>query len=42
MRGRPKREKAMLSRVMYLMIMEAYGVCAFIKLSGMLMVLRLV
>ena len=32
----------MLSRVMYLMIMEAYGVWAFIKLSGTLMVLRLV
>ena len=41
-RGRPEREKAMLSRVMYLMIMEAYGLCAFIKLSGTIMVLRLV
>ena len=32
----------MLSRAMYLMIMEAYRVCALIKLLGMLMVLRLV
>ena len=36
------REKAMFSRGMYLMIMEAYGVCAFIKLLGIIMVLRLV
>ena len=32
----------MLSRVMYLTIMEAYGVCALIKLLGLTMVLRLV
>ena len=31
-----------LSRVMYLMIIEAYGVCAFIKLLGIIMDLRLV
>ena len=36
------REKAMFSRVMYLVIMEASGVCAFSKLLGMIMVLRLV
>ncbi len=41
-RGRRGREKAMLSSVMYWMIMEAYGVCAFIKLLGMLMVFQLV
>ncbi len=41
-RGRHTLEKAMLSLVMYLMIMEASGVCAFIKLLGMLMVLKLV
>ena len=29
---RLEREKAMYSCVMYLMITEAYGVCAFIKL----------
>ena len=40
-RGRPEREKPMLCRVMYLMIMEAYGVCALIKLFGMLMVFKL-
>ena len=40
--GRLEREKAMLCRVMYLMIMQAYGVCALIKLLGMIMVLRLV
>ena len=32
----------MLCRVMYLMIMQAYGVCALIKVLGMIMVLRLV
>ena len=37
-----EREKAMLCRVMYLMIMQAYGVCALIKVLGMIMVLRLV
>ena len=31
----------MLCRVMYLMIMQTYGVCALIKV-GMIMVLRLV
>ena len=31
----------MLCRVMYLMIMQAYGVCALIKVLGMIMVLRL-
>ena len=41
-RGRHTVEKAMLSLVMYLVIMEASGVCAFIKLLGMLMVLKLV
>ncbi len=41
-RGRHTLEKAMLSLGMYLMIMEAYGVCAFIKLLGMLIVLKLV
>ena len=41
-RGRPELEKAMLSRVMYLMIMEEYGVCALIKLFGMLMVFKFV
>ena len=41
-RGRPELEKAMLSRVMYLMIMEAYAVCALIKLFGILMVFKLV
>ena len=41
-RGSPEREKAMLSRVMYLMIMEAYAVCALIKLFGILMVFKLV
>ena len=41
-RGRPKLEKAMLSRVMYVMIMEAYAVCALIKLFGILMVFKLV
>ena len=41
-RGRHTLEKAMLSLVMYLVIMEASGVCAFIKLLGMLMVLKLV
>ncbi len=41
-RGRQELEKAMLSLGMYLMIMEAYGVCAFIKLLGMLIVLKLV
>ncbi len=41
-RGRRGREKAMLSSVMYWMIMEAYGVCAFIKLLGMLMGFQLV
>ena len=41
-RGRPEREKPMLCRVMYLMIMEAYGVYALIKLIGMLMVFKLV
>ena len=40
--GRVERGKAMLCRVMYLMIMQAYGVCAFIKELGMIMVLRLV
>ena len=40
--GRLEREKAMLCRVMYLMIMQAYGVCALIKVLGMIMVLRLV
>ena len=38
--GRLERGKAMFSRVMYLMIMEGYGVCAFIKLLGMILVLR--
>ncbi len=37
-----EREKAMFPCVMYLMIMEAYGVCGFIKLLGMILVLRLV
>ena len=32
----------MLCRVMYLMIMQGYGVCALIKVLGMIMVLRLV
>ena len=41
-RGRSEREKALHSRVMYLMIMEAYGVCVLIKLIGMLMVFKLV
>ncbi len=36
--GSPEREKAMLSRLMYWIIMEVYGVCALIKLVGMLMV----
>ena len=40
--GRLEREKAMFCRVMYLMIMQAYGVCALIKVLGMIMVLRLV
>ena len=40
-RGRPELEKAMLSRVMCLMIMEAYGVCALIKLFRKLMVFKL-
>ena len=40
--GRLEREKAMLCRVMYLMIMQAYGVCALIKVLGMIMVLRLI
>ena len=40
-RGSPEREKAMLSRVMYLMVMEAYRVCAVMKLFGMLMVFKL-
>ena len=39
---RLEHEKAMFSRVIYLVIMEAYGVCAFVKLLGMIMVLRLV
>ena len=40
--GRLEGEKAMLYRVMYLMIMQAYGVCALIKVLGMIMFLRLV
>ena len=40
--GRLEREKAMFCRLMYLMIMHAYGVCALIKVLGMIMVLRLV
>ena len=40
--GRLEHEKAMLCRLMYLMIMQAYGVCALIKVLGMIMVLRLV
>ena len=40
--GRLEHEKAMLCRVMYLMIMQAYGVYALIKVLGMIMVLRLV
>ena len=39
---RLEREMAMFSRVMNLVIMEAYGVCALVKLLGMIMVLRLV
>ena len=41
-RGRLEHEKALLFRLMYLMIMQAYGVCALIKVLGMIMVLRLV
>ena len=40
--GRLEREKAMLCRVMYLMIMQAYGVCALFKVLEMIMVFRLV
>ena len=40
--GKLEREKVMFSRVMYLMIMEAYGVYALIKLLVMLIVFRLV
>ena len=32
----------MFSHVMYLVIMEAYGACALVKLLGMIMILRLV
>ena len=39
---RLEREMAMFSHVIYLMIMEAYGVCVFFKLLGMILVLRLV
>ena len=39
---RLERKKTVFSRVMYLVIMEAYGVCALVKLLGMIMVLRLV
>ena len=43
--GRLEHENAMLSRVMYLIIMEANGVCAFIKRianTAMIIVLGLV
>ena len=32
----------MLCRVMYLLIMQSYGVCALVNVLGMIMVLRLV